>query len=146
MILELKQISLSVGAQTHLYPLDLKLTSGGINVLLGPTQAGKTSLMRVIAGLDRPSSGCILVDGKDVTGVSVRDRKLAMVYQQFVNYPAMTVYENIAAPLHLQRRPKDEIHQRVTEIAEKLRAEVEREKGRQILVVRQSRSLDQAGQ
>lgn len=120
MILELKQISLSVGAQTHLYPLDLKLTSGGINVLLGPTQAGKTSLMRVIAGLDRPSSGRILVDGKDVTGISVRDRKLAMVYQQFVNYPAMNVYENIAAPLRLQRRPKDEIHQRVTEIAEKL--------------------------
>lgn len=120
MILELKQISLRVGAETHLYPLDLKLTAGGINVLLGPTQAGKTSLMRVIAGLDRPSSGRVLVDGKDVTGISVRERNLAMVYQQFVNYPAMTVYENIAAPLRLQHYQKDEIHQRVTEIAAKL--------------------------
>lgn len=120
MILELKQISLRVGAETHLYPLDLKLSPGGINVLLGPTQAGKTSLMRVIAGLDRPSSGRVLVDGKDVTGISVRERNLAMVYQQFVNYPAMTVYENIAAPLRLQHCPKDEVHQRVTEIATKL--------------------------
>jgi glycerol transport system ATP-binding protein len=119
-ILELKQISLRVGAETHLYPLDLQLNQGGINVLLGPTQAGKTSLMRVIAGLDRPSAGKVLVDGKDVTGVSVRDRNLAMVYQQFVNYPAMTVYENIAAPLRLKRCPKAEIDQRVTGIAAKL--------------------------
>jgi len=119
-ILELKQISLKVGAETHLYPLDLKLVPGSINVLLGPTQAGKTTLMRVIAGLDRPSSGQILVDGVDLTGVSVRERKLAMVYQQFVNYPAMTVYENIAAPLRMQHCAKQQIHQRVTEIAEKL--------------------------
>jgi glycerol transport system ATP-binding protein len=118
--LELKQLSLKVGGETYLHPLDLKFMSGAINVLLGPTQAGKTTLMRVIAGLDRPSSGQILVDGKDVVGISVRDRNLSMVYQQFVNYPAMTVYENIAAPLRLQHFPKDEIHQRVHEIAEKL--------------------------
>lgn len=120
MILELKQLSLKVGAETHLYPLDLKLVPGSINVLLGPTQAGKTTLMRVIAGLDRPSAGQILVDGVDVTGVSVRERKLAMVYQQFVNYPAMTVYDNIAAPLRLQGCPAAELKQRVLEIAEKL--------------------------
>ncbi|HJV02787.1 MAG TPA: ABC transporter ATP-binding protein [Burkholderiaceae bacterium] len=120
MILELKDISLRVGPETYLYPMDLKLVPGTINVLLGPTQAGKTSLMRVIAGLDRPTEGRVLVDGKDVTGVSVRDRNLAMVYQQFVNYPAMTVYENIAAPLRLQRCPAAEIDQRVREIATKL--------------------------
>ena len=120
MKLELSKISLRVGPETYLYPLDLDLVPGSINVLLGPTQAGKTSLMRVIAGLDRPTSGRVLVDGKDVTGISVRERKLAMVYQQFVNYPAMTVYENIAAPLRLQRCSKEELHQRVTEIAEKL--------------------------
>ncbi len=118
--LELKQISLRVGAETFLYPLDLELVSGGVNVFLGPTQAGKTSLMRVIAGLDRPSSGQILVDGKDMVGISVRERNLSMVYQQFVNYPAMTVYENIASPLRLQHFPKDEIQHRVQEVAEKL--------------------------
>jgi len=118
--LELKQVSKSVGAETHLYPLDLKLATGGINVLLGPTQAGKTSLMRIIAGLDKPDRGSVLVDGKDVTGVGVRERNLAMVYQQFINYPGLSVYENIASPLRLKKLPQQEIHQRVTEIAEKL--------------------------
>jgi glycerol transport system ATP-binding protein len=118
--LELRQVTKSVGAETHLYPLDLKLAAGGINVLLGPTQAGKTSLMRVIAGLDKPGSGSVLVDGKDVTGVGVRERNLAMVYQQFINYPGLSVYENIASPLRLKKLPQQEIHQRVTEIAEKL--------------------------
>lgn len=120
MNLELKEISMRVGAETHLYPLDVKLVPGTINVLLGPTQAGKTTLMRVMAGLDRPTAGRIFVDGKDVTGVSVRERNLAMVYQQFVNYPAMTVFDNIAAPLRLQRRPEAEVKQRVTQMAEKL--------------------------
>ena len=120
MTLELKQVIKTVGAETHLYPLDLKLAAGGINVLLGPTQAGKTSLMRIIAGLDKPDSGSVLVDGKDVTGVGVRERNLAMVYQQFINYPGLSVYENIASPLRLKKLPQQEIHQRVTEIAEKL--------------------------
>ena len=120
MTLELKQVVKTVGAETHLYPLDLTLAAGGINVLLGPTQAGKTSLMRIIAGLDKPTGGRILVDGRDVTGVGVRERNLAMVYQQFINYPGLSVYENIAAPLRLQKTPEQEIHRRVTEIAEKL--------------------------
>ncbi len=120
MTLELKQVTKTVGAETHLYPLDLKLAAGGINVLLGPTQAGKTSLMRIIAGLDKPGSGRVLVDGKDVTGVGVRERNLAMVYQQFINYPGLSVYENIASPLRLKKLPQQEIHQRVTAIAEKL--------------------------
>lgn len=120
MILELENVTKTVGAETHIYPINLRLMPGGINVLLGPTQAGKTSLMRLIAGLDRPQSGRVLVDGKDVTGVGVRDRNLAMVYQQFINYPSMTVFENIAAPLRIKRCPEAEIQQRVNEIASKL--------------------------
>ena len=120
MTLELKQVAKTVGAETHLYPLDLNLAKGGINVLLGPTQAGKTSLMRIIAGLDKPTAGRVLVDGQDVTGVGVRERNLAMVYQQFINYPGLTVFENIAAPLRLQKQPEQEISKRVKEIADKL--------------------------
>ena len=71
-------------------------------MLLGPTLAGKTSLMRLMAGLDRPSAGRVLVDGVDVTGLSVRKRSVAMVYQQFINYPTLTAYDNIASPLRLQ--------------------------------------------
>ncbi|RAQ36294.1 ATP-binding cassette domain-containing protein, partial [Pasteurella multocida] len=87
------------------------------SVLLGPTLSGKTSIMRLLAGLDKPTTGRVLVDGKDVTGIDVRKRSVAMVYQQFINYPSLTVYENIASPLRVQGRPKDEIEARVQEAA-----------------------------
>jgi glycerol transport system ATP-binding protein len=121
MQLRLESIGQNVGAATHLYPIDLALEPGSINVLLGATQAGKTSLMRIMAGLDRPSSGRVLVDDRDVTGVSVRERDIAMVYQQFINYPSLSVFENIASPLRLKRRSGNEIKQRVGAIAETLR-------------------------
>jgi glycerol transport system ATP-binding protein len=113
-------VSKSVGAVPHLYPLSLALAPGHINVLLGATRSGKTSLLRLIAGLDRPSTGRVLERGRDVTGVSARERDLAMVFQQFINYPAMTVFENVASPLRLARRPEAEIRSRVREIAGKL--------------------------
>lgn len=120
MKLELQQVSKVVAGETHIYPSSLSLVEGRMNVLLGPTQAGKTSLMRLMAGLDKPNSGKILVDGRDVTGVSVRERNLAMVYQQFINYPAMTVFENIAAPLKIAGQNQQEVQQKVNAIAEKL--------------------------
>ena len=100
-MLELKNITKVVGADTHIHPTDLVLERGSLNVLLGPTLSGKTSLMRLMAGLDKPTTGTITFDGKDVTGVRVQDRSVAMVYQQFINYPAMTVYENIASPMRI---------------------------------------------
>ncbi|GAB7525109.1 ABC transporter ATP-binding protein [Paraburkholderia sp. 2C] len=121
--MELERVTVVAGGLTYLYSIDLRLVPGAINVLLGPTQAGKTTLMRVMAGLDRPTAGRVLVDGQDVTGVSVRERKLAMVYQQFINYPAMTVYDNIASPLKLQRVDAAEIRRRVLEVAAKLHIE-----------------------
>lgn len=123
LVLELERVTVVAGGQTHLYGVDLRLTPGAINVLLGPTQAGKTTLMRVMAGLDKPTSGRVLVDGRDVTGVGVRQRNLAMVYQQFINYPAMTVFENIASPLRLQGIAAKEVNARVNEVAAKLHIE-----------------------
>ncbi|WP_144111945.1 ABC transporter ATP-binding protein [Paraburkholderia sp. BCC1886] len=123
MVLELERVTVVSGAQTHLYGVDLRLVPGAINVLLGPTQAGKTTLMRVMAGLDRPASGRVLADGLDVTGVSVRQRNLAMVYQQFINYPVMTVFDNIASPLKLQKTSAGEVKRRVHEVASKLHIE-----------------------
>jgi glycerol transport system ATP-binding protein len=105
-----------------LHPIDLEL-GPGLNVLLGPTLAGKTSLLRLMAGLDRPSEGRVLVDGRDVTGVGVRRRSVAMVYQQFINYPSFTVSENIASPLRLAGRPRAEVEARVREVAGLLRIE-----------------------
>lgn len=102
MQLTLDGIAQQAGSQVHLYPMSLAPVPGMVTVLLGATLAGKTSLMRVMAGLDRPSAGRVLVDGADVTGMPVRQRNVAMVYQQFINYPSMSVFDNIASPLRLR--------------------------------------------
>lgn len=101
MTLEFKNVSKFVDGQIHIHPTDLTLEKGTMNVLLGPTLSGKTSLMRLMAGLDVPASGQILWNGNDVTGKRVQDRKVAMFYQQFINYPSMSVYDNIASPTNL---------------------------------------------
>ena len=103
--------------------VSLTLENGTLSVLLGPTLSGKTSIMRLLAGLDRPTTGRVLVDGKDVTGIDVRQRSVAMVYQQFINYPSLTVFENIASPLRVQGKPRAEIENRVAEAARLLRLE-----------------------
>ena len=117
MTLELKGVSSSVEGRSHIHPTDLTLQKGTMNVLLGPTLSGKTSLMRLMAGLDQPSSGRVFWEGRDVTGQRVQERRVAMVYQQFINYPAMTVYDNIASPLRIQGASKSEIDRRVHEAA-----------------------------
>lgn len=121
MTVQLIDVSYRSGSQVWLHPLDLALVPGAMNVLLGATLAGKTTLLRLIAGLDRPTTGRIFCNGHDVTGVSVRKRSLAMVYQQFINYPSLTVYDNIASPLRLARKSAIEVKQRVESIAETLR-------------------------
>ena len=121
MALELQDITKSVEGRVHIHPTRLTLEKGTMNVLLGPTLAGKTSLMRLMAGLDVPNSGRILWDGADVTGMRVQDRKVAMVYQQFINYPSMTVYENIASPMRLMGKSSDEVHAAVSKTAAMLK-------------------------
>ena len=122
MELVLECISKKVGAQTWLHGMDMALHSNAVTVLLGATQAGKTSLMRIMAGLDTPTSGRVMVDGADVTGMPVRERNVAMVYQQFINYPSMKVAANIASPLKL--RGEKNIDARVRELAERLHIEM----------------------
>jgi len=121
MELMLERIEKQVGAATHLYPLDLTLVPRAVTVLLGATQAGKTTLMRLMAGLDRPSKGRVSVNGADVTGVPVRERNVSMVYQQFINYPSMSVYDNIASPLKLRRAANADA--KVRELAARLHIE-----------------------
>ncbi|MET3792693.1 ABC transporter ATP-binding protein [Aquamicrobium terrae] len=120
-MLELRNVSKVVGGETHIDDVSLTLAHGSLNVLLGPTLSGKTSLMRLMAGLDVPNSGSIWFDGKDVTGVAVQKRNVAMVYQQFINYPAMTVYENIASPLRVAGRDRATIDREVRRAAELLK-------------------------
>ena len=118
MTLELRNVSKVVEGVTHIHPTTLTLEKGTMNVLLGPTLSGKTSLMRLMAGLDVPTQGQVFWQGADVTGMRVQDRKVAMVYQQFINYPSMTVYDNIASPLRLMGKSRAEIDAAVTKAAD----------------------------
>ncbi len=121
MALEFKGVSRQLEGRTHIHPTDLTLEKGTMNVLLGPTLSGKTSLMRLMAGLDAPSTGRIFWNGSDVTGMRVQDRRVAMVYQQFINYPAMSVYDNIASPMRLMGISQAEVDRAVRSTAEMLK-------------------------
>ncbi len=121
MTLELRQVTKRVGADVHIYETDLVLREGTFNMLLGTTLAGKTTLMQLMAGLDRPSSGEVWFRGRNVTDVPVQQRNVSMVYQQFINYPNFSVYENIASPLRVAGLSRGEIEARVNKVAELLR-------------------------
>ncbi|MGB8811991.1 MAG: ATP-binding cassette domain-containing protein, partial [Paracoccaceae bacterium] len=120
-MLEMKAVTRTVAGRTHIQATDLTLQNGTMNVLLGPTLAGKTSLMRLMAGLDVPTTGQILWNGADVTGMRVQDRRVAMVYQSFINYPAMSVYDNIASPMRLMGKTAAEVDRAVKSTAEMLK-------------------------
>ncbi len=120
MALELRNVTRKVGAETHIHETSLKFEPGGFNILLGATNAGKSTLIRLMAGLERPSSGEVRVDGRNVTGQSPQRRNIALVHQFFINYPHMTVYENIASPLRVTGVEKSDIDRRVCEAADVL--------------------------
>ena len=117
MSLTLEHVTKTVDGQLHIDDASLIFEPGSFNVLIGRTLSGKTSLMRLMAGLDKPTRGRILMNGADVTGVPVRKRNVSMVYQQFINYPTLTVYENIASPLRQAGFSKAEIERKVRETA-----------------------------
>ncbi|KXF82422.1 ABC transporter ATP-binding protein [Enterovibrio coralii] len=123
MSLELENVTRISNNERWLDDINIRIEPGSFNVLLGRTLAGKTSLMRLMAGLDRPSEGRVLFNGQDVTGVPVRERNVSMVYQQFINYPNLTVFENIASPLRLEKQSEHIIKERVQETAEMLHIE-----------------------
>ena len=120
MALVLEHITRLVGEDVHIDDISLAFEPGSFNVLLGRTLAGKTSLLRLIAGLDKPTHGRVLMNGSDVTRIPVQKRNLSMIYQQFINYPNMTVRENIASPLRIAKVAQAEIRRRVEETAQLL--------------------------
>ncbi len=121
MSLTLEHVSRTVEGQTWIDDACLCFEPGSFNVLLGRTLSGKTSLMRLMAGLDKPDSGRVLMNGVDVTQRPVRLRNVSMVYQQFINYPTMTVFENIASPLRQAGVSNELIQDKVLETAKMLR-------------------------
>ena len=118
MTVELKNITKRVGAITHIKETSLILEPGHFNVLLGQTGAGKTSLIKMMAGLDPIAGGQIFMDGEDVTKLSTQKRNISLVHQFFVNYPHMTVFDNIASPLKVAGMAQSEIQGRVEQAAD----------------------------
>lgn len=121
MTIELRNVTFRVGAEHHIYETSLSLEPGGFNILLGTTLSGKTTLMRLMAGLEKPTTGEIWTNGQNVTGVAVQKRSVAMVYQSFINYPSFTVYDNIASPLKVSGMSKGEIDDEVQRFADLLK-------------------------
>jgi len=118
MTLEMRDVTKRVGAEIHIHETSLTFLPGRFNVLLGETNAGKTTLMKLMAGLDHPTSGQVLINGVDVTKRSTQERQISFVHQFFVNYPHLSVYENIASPLRLAKLSSADIDRRVREAAE----------------------------
>ena len=102
---------------------DLTINDGEFFVLLGPSGCGKTTTLRMIAGLEIPTSGKILLDKEDVTFLRASQRDIAFVFQLFALYPHMNVRKNLAFPLKMQKFSKQEIESRINEVAKLLRIE-----------------------
>ena len=100
--------------------LDLEVADGEFTVLVGPSGCGKTTALRMVAGLEEITSGVLRIGGRVVNRVTVKDRNVAMVFQNYALYPHMTVAENIGFALKVQRVPRQEIQRRVAEAAKVL--------------------------
>jgi len=108
-----RQVCKSFGAHQALAPLDLHIADGKLLALLGPSGCGKTTALRLLAGLERPTSGQIFIGERDVTYLATKDRDIAMVFQSYALYPHLSVYRNIAFPLRARGADRRTIAEKV---------------------------------
>ncbi len=123
--LALSHVSKSFGAQTAVTDLELSIASGELVVLLGPSGAGKTTTLRLVAGLESPDSGSVTIAGRDVTRLAPALRDVTFVFQQYSLYPHLSVYDNLAFPLRspLRKTNEADVKAKVLEVARMLRME-----------------------
>ena len=118
--LNLNAIDKSFGSAKVLHDISLAIEDKEFVVFVGPSGCGKSTLLRIIAGLEEATSGSIVIGGKDVSNDAPVDRGISMVFQSYALYPHLSVYENIAFPLRVQKMAKDDLDARVQRAAEVL--------------------------
>ena len=118
--LNLQNITKSFGTASVLHGIDLAISDKEFVVFVGPSGCGKSTLLRIVAGLELATSGRIVIDGADVSALAPVDRGIAMVFQSYALYPHLTVFENIAFPLRVQKMPEADLRNRVLKAAETL--------------------------
>lgn len=116
----LRGLSKTYGSVTALHPTDLTVEKGEFLTLLGPSGSGKSTLLNLIAGATGPTTGAILLDGRDITQMPPRKRGIGMVFQNYALMPHMTVFENVAYPLRARREPAKTIRSKVMEALERV--------------------------
>ncbi|MCW2916985.1 MAG: sulfate transporter, ATPase subunit [Actinomycetia bacterium] len=118
MAIEVRNINKSFGTTPVLRDVSIDVTSGSLTALLGPSGGGKSTLLRVIAGLEQPDSGTVSISGVDATRLSPQRRNVGFVFQHYAAFKHMTVFDNVAFGLQIRKRPKDQIRKRVHELLE----------------------------
>ncbi len=116
--LELQSITKSFGEAKVIHDINLAIQDKEFVVFVGPSGCGKSTLLRIIAGLESSTSGQIVIDGQDVSDAHPIDRGISMVFQSYALYPHLSVYENIAFPLRVQKTAKEELNERVMRAAD----------------------------
>lgn len=115
-LLSLKSVSKAFDDKTVLNSLDLDILDGEFITLLGPSGCGKTTLLRLMAGFEQPDTGVVSLSGHDITHAAPEHRPLNTVFQNYALFPHMSVYENVAYGLKMEKRPRAEIRQRVDDV------------------------------
>jgi sulfate transport system ATP-binding protein len=118
MAIEVRNINKSFGGTPVLRDVSVDVPSGSLTALLGPSGGGKSTLLRVIAGLEWPDTGTVVISGADATRLPPQRRNVGFVFQHYAAFKHMTVFGNVAFGLQIRKRPKAEIRQRVTELLE----------------------------
>ncbi|HEY3970858.1 MAG TPA: TOBE-like domain-containing protein [Solirubrobacteraceae bacterium] len=121
MAIEVRDVNKSFGTFTALDNVSVTVNDGALMALLGPSGGGKSTLLRIIAGLETPDTGSVTIGGQDQTDAPARTRGVGFVFQHYAPFKHMTVYDNVAFGLTVRRAPKGEVKQRVNELLDLVR-------------------------
>jgi sulfate/thiosulfate transport system ATP-binding protein len=118
MAIEVRDVNKSFGTTPVLRDVSIDIASGSLTALLGPSGGGKSTLLRIIAGLEQPDTGTVLISGVDATRLAPQRRNVGFVFQHYAAFKHMSVFRNVAFGLEVRKRPRVEVRRRVRELLE----------------------------